>query len=236
MDHAIILALITIGVPSFLAAVATPIVVAVVQSKNKRLEAKIAAEERAAEKKAEWERADLLEARATERAAMVAKRAEETSQLLVGATINVRDLATAINGKVDDVHALVNSSYTAALQAALEAVQAKLVVLLDSVAFKREHKLEVAPEISTDIAATRTKMEELSAAIAERMRLDALSKEAKAKELLVGAQKGATSITRDQPLPVADNRTATATERTATASERVAAAAERSADATTSKS
>lgn len=34
----------------------------------------------------------------------------------------------------------------------------------------------------------------------------------------------------DQPIPVADNRTATATERTAAASERVADAAERAAD------
>lgn len=229
MDTPVIIALITIGVPAFLAAVATPIVVAVIQAKNKRLEADIAAAVRKAEKEEEWRRSDLLEKRAADRAAAVAKRGEETAALLISTTANVGNLAGIINGKLDEVHALVNSSYTAALQAALEAVQAKLVVLLDSTSFKREHNMVVSPETTADIAATKTKMEELSAAITERMRQDVFAKEARAKALLVGKQEQASNIT--QPLPVADSRTATATERTAAASERVADAAERSADA-----
>lgn len=233
MDPTIVIALITFGVPSVLAAVATPIIVAVIQAKNKRLEAEIAAEVRKEERQEEFVRAQLVEARAAERASLVAKLATDASEKIVKATFDVRDLASTINGKMDEVHALVNSSYTAALQAALEAVQAKLVVLLDSVTFKREHRIEVEPEVTADVAATKKKMIELSAAINERMRQDALAKEAKAKDLLVGAQQKATTITGDQPLPVADDRTATATERAATASERVADAAERSADVAT---
>lgn len=231
MDNTVIITLITIGVPAFLVSLVSPIVIAVIQAKNKRLEAELAVKLHQAEREEEWRREDILEKRATERAELVARYAVETSEKLISATVEVRDLSNNINGKVDEVHALVNSSYTAALQAALEAVQAKLVVLLDSTAFKVEHKMEVSPEITADIIATKIKMQELSDAIGERMRQDALAKEAKAKSILIGKQQQTTTATKDQPLPVADNRTATATERTATASERVADAAERSADA-----
>jgi hypothetical protein len=169
MEPAVLVALITIAIP----AIAAPIIAAVVSSRSK---------------KAEWARADLLEQRQVERAALVAQRAEETSRLLIASSTSMRDIALTIDGKVDEVHALVNSSYTAALQAALEAVQAKLVVLLDSSAFKKEHSMEVSAGMIADITATQTKMDELSTAIQERLKQDAAAKETKAKAILVGAQ------------------------------------------------
>lgn len=213
MDNTVLLALITIGIP----AIFTPIIVHIVQSRQKRQD-----------KEAEWARADLLEQRAADRAAAVAKHVEETTALLINSTANVGNLASIINGKVDEIHVLTNSSYTAALQATLAAVRATLAVLLDSAAFKREHLMVVDTETESEIVSTKKKMEELTAIIEERMRQDLHAKEVKAKELLIQQQA-------QKPLPVADERTATASERTAAASERVADAAERTVQATIDK-
>lgn len=189
---AVWIALITIAVP----AIAAPIIAAWVASRNKH---------------AEWARADELEKRQVERQATVARQVAETSRILIESSRGVREVAEVINLKVDEVHMLVNSSYTAALQAAHEAVQAKYVVLIDSAAFKKDHNEEISAEMEADIIATKKKMEDLGAAIADRLKQDAEMKEAKAHAILVGAKTPL--VAKDgQPVPVTDDRTATATE------------------------
>lgn len=239
-SFAFTLALIT----ALLTAIGTPIVVAFVQARKTRLDADISAKAREAEialaakvrreeKEDEWRRADLLEKRAADRAAAVAKRADETAEILIGATRDVQDKTAAIGSDVKEIHALSNSSYTAALQAALEAVQAKLAVLMEGVDFRRQHSLEVSTDITEDIATTRLKMEELSSVISKRLQDDALAKETKAKELLLAKQAAAAPTTASKkPLPVTDDRVAAASERSADALEESAAANKRAAAAT----
>lgn len=202
MDTAVIIALVTIGIPAVLASVGT-LVTTVLSNRRVRQEAMLAATVRKEEREAAERREDLLEERSAARAEALAARSRES--------------LGAISSKLDEVHTLANSSYTAALRAALEAVQAKLVVLMDSLDFKKEHGLEATVEMLADIEATRKKMDELDGAIQVRLKEDLAAKEEKAQMILAGLQHP--HPTQAQPLPVADNRTAVATERTAAALE-----------------
>lgn len=208
MEPALVTAL-AVVIPAIAASTIAP---AILVWMNMRAATRNRAEEaeiRRREKEDDYRRQDEVAKRLVESNRMVASQVARSEQL--------------INVKLDEVHVLVNSAYTAALQSALEAVQAKLVVLLDSAAFKKEHRIKLSSDAMADIEATKIKMNELSTAISERMRQDALVKEEKARLVLAGVQPR--QVTSGQPLPVAD-------ERTAVASERSAAAAERSADAT----
>lgn len=211
MDPALITAL-TVAIPAVIASTIAPAIIVLMNGRNASKQRIEEARVRKEEKEYEYQRQDA-----------VARRLVESNKVIAN---EVAKSAGIVNEKLDEVHVLVNSAYTAALQSAFEAVQAKYVVLVDSIEFKKEQKIPVTNEIKIDLEATKTKMEELAAAIAERLRKDIETKEAKAKAVLAGAQqKVQRALGTEPPLPVAD-------ERTAVASERVAAAAEKSADAT----
>lgn len=215
MDQNIITAL-SVAIPAVVASTLGAWVLAWVQGRNSAKQRLDEAVLRRNEKQEDYQRQDVVAARLDASNRAVAKAVVENSNI--------------INVKLDEVHTLVNSAYTAALQAAFEAVQAKLVVLLDSVAFKKEHNIDVNLDVSIDIEATKTKMNELSAAITERLKQDAFAKEEKAKMILAGAQQKSAHIGIDQPLPVTDERTARASERVADAAELQAKATARIAE------
>lgn len=211
MDPALITAL-TVAIPAVIASTVAPAIIVWMNGRNASKQRAEEARLRKEEKDYEYARQDA-----------VAKRLVESNKVIANEVVKS---ASVVNEKLDEVHVLVNSAYTAALQSAFEAVQAKYVVLQDSMEFKQEHDIPITSDVKADLEATKTKMDELSAAIAERLRKDAETKEAKAKAVLAGAQLKVHRALGADPLPVAD-------ERTAVASERVADAAERSADATT---
>lgn len=212
MDPILITAL-SVAIPAVVASTLAPMALAWMQGRNAAKQRIDEANVRGVEKRADYERQDV-----------VAKRLVESNRVVAEAIVENSKIT---NTKLDEVHALVNSSYTAALQATFEAVQAKLVVLLDSIEFKKEHGIKIEQDVVIDIEATKTKMNELAAAVTERLKQDAIAKEEKAKMILAGIQQKAAIAPSAvaSPLPVTD-------ERTAIASERVADAAERSADAT----
>lgn len=179
--------------------------------------------------------AEIRRAEKDEDAARTRREREEDKRAakeLLDQTAKTADAAVATANKMEEVHVLVNSNYTAALEATYEALQAKLVILLESVTFKRTHGTEPEQEVITDIEATKRRVAALRATIDERLRKDEdtlkLKKKIAETAIQGAAQERAPAVNR--PLPVADSRTAVASERTATASERVASAAERSAD------
>lgn len=171
--------------------------------------------------------AELRKAEKDEDAARKHREREEdraAAKELLDNTAKTAQAAVATSAKLEEVHVLVNSNYTAALEATYEALQAKMVILLESVAFQKSHGTEPAQETLIDVEATKRRIASLRVTIDERLRRDEMAVELKKNgpSLLVADVK--------KPVSVADARTAVATERTAAASERVASAAERSAD------
>lgn len=188
-----------------------------------------ASENDAAEKIKRLE-AELRKAEKDEDAARARREREEdrlAAQELLSNTAKTANAALATVVKLEEVHVLVNSNYTAALEATFEALQAKLVVLLDSVAFKKEHGTTPPLETITDIETTKTKIAELRVVIDERRANDKAASALK--------KHGPSVILTDsprspKPVPVADNRTAIAAEQTAIETRRAADAQVKQAD------
>lgn len=177
--------------------------------------------------------AEIRKAEKDEDALRVRREREEDKRAakeLLDQTAKTADAAVATASKMEEVHVLVNSNYTAALEATYEALQAKLVILLESVAFKKASGIDPVQEVLTDIEATKRRVATLRATIDDRLRKDDDTLKLKKKIAESHGQSPVRDPAVNRPLPVADSRTAVASERTATASERVASAAERSAD------
>lgn len=113
----------------------------------------------AAIKKEDWERQDK-----------VAAQAAEAARLLLASNERVARTAEFTNGKLDVIHTLVNSNFTAAMQAEYDATIALLTTMQEIVELKRKAGDEPSPETIAAIEATKAKIAKLRIALDERLR------------------------------------------------------------------
>ncbi len=114
---------------------------------------------RTAEKKLDWEREDL-----------VAEKAAEAATLLLAANERVAETAKVTNGKLDQIHTLVNSNMTAAMRAELEATIEKLKLMRQIVARDKADNIKVLPEALKAIKNVEAKIGELQASLNDRLK------------------------------------------------------------------
>lgn len=120
---------------------------------------------------------------------------------------------SGINGKLDVIHTLVNSSMTAAMQSEHDATVRELAMMNEVIALNRAAGRAPSKEALAALLSTDSKITELRATLAER-----------AKQTDIALDRAS-----KVPLPVTDERTATAAEQTAAAAVETAAAVTRSA-------
>lgn len=175
MDSAVIVPLITIGIPAFLAAVATPIIVAWVQLKARRLDAQIEAENRRIEKEQDWKRQDDVAARAAE-----ASRLMLSSQAATTVAQEETTRANAVtrqetSSQLSAIHTLVNSNLSTAFQAELNSTRRELIALREIMAIKTASGSPPDADALAIIEVAERRVIELEEILEERRRKDALA-------------------------------------------------------------
>jgi hypothetical protein len=134
-----------------------------------------------AAKKLDWDRQDAITKRAEDRQDEVARQnASYSAQVLTNqktqreATLEVKnqvvETAATQSAKLDQIHVLVNSNMTAAMKSELDAKREVLVVMEELIALKRKNGLEPSPETLGQLEATRNKIQELEAQLADRLK------------------------------------------------------------------
>ena len=120
-------------------------------------------------------RADLVAERlmkrqdeAERKAADVADQAARAAELLVVSNRKQEEIAKVQGAKLDQIHTLVNSNLSAALQDQLDARTATLVILRETVAAKQQFGISPSAETIAAIDANQIKVEELGAQLADR--------------------------------------------------------------------
>lgn len=103
-------------------------------------------------KEADWARQDLVAERAAEAAAAMLEAAAEGAR------------------KLDEIHGLVNSAYTAALQSELNATERERASLMEVIALRRAAGEEPSAESLAVIETAIAKIAELRATLDERAR------------------------------------------------------------------
>ena len=139
----------------------------------------VTARARTAEKIADNKRQDELTTRTENAAKDVAIQAREAARLLVLNTSKVAEVAKetgdkivvaakVTNDKLDVLHTLVNSQYTAALQAELDATMRELVMVHEVIDLKRAQGQQPSEMSQATIAATEAKIAALHTTLDER--------------------------------------------------------------------
>lgn len=147
-----------------IAAVVGPVLLSYLNSKQQR-----------ASKQQDYDRLDAVADRAQKVAAAAAGRAEaaseqvkETATLLLAANERVAEATHEAAGKLDAIHALVNSQLTAALQSELNATVRELAVLGELAAMREAMGRPVSPETAAAIRSAAARIVELKANLADR--------------------------------------------------------------------
>ena len=87
------------------------------------------------------------------------------------------------NGKLDVIHALVNSSLTTSMRSEYDAVRREMAMMIEVIGLKKASGLEPSVEVLAEVEATKTKAAELSSRLTERdaqqSKVDAQIKEGK---------------------------------------------------------
>lgn len=112
--------------------------------------ASLSSKQRRDEKKQDWDREDLVAAKAAE----AAKLLVESQRALLVATKGTHE-------KLDVVHALVNSNLTTALQASYDSMSRELTMMYEIVELKRKDGAEPSDYTKSAISATEGKLKEL---------------------------------------------------------------------------
>jgi hypothetical protein len=116
------------------------------------------------------ERQDAAELRAHE----VAKQAEQAAALLVASnervSVEAARSSAYVSGQLQQIHTLVNSNMTAAMQAELDARQAQLITLRELLALKTDVDHMPSREVLNTVALLETKIAELEANLADRLK------------------------------------------------------------------
>jgi hypothetical protein len=132
-------------------------------------------------KKQDWDRQDAVAAQAAEAARLllarqetIAAKAREAAGLLVESNERVADAARAAtqetNGKLDVIHKLVDGHMTESMQSEHDATKRELVLLLHVVELNKAMNRDPGIDALAEIEATRKKIAELGAKLAERLR------------------------------------------------------------------
>lgn len=100
----------------------------------------------------------------------VAAQAASAARLLLAANERVAASTRITNGKLDVIHALVNSNMTAVIGAELAARRENLVLLLEVVAIKRAAGHEPTDEAISTIEVAKSKIAELETTLADRLK------------------------------------------------------------------
>lgn len=136
----------------------------------------ITGRQRRAEKLEDYARQDLVADRVTDaadKAADVAKQAAEAARLLVASNALAAEAAVqtaaVTNGKLDQIHTLVNSNMDVALRAELGSKEEVLVMLREVMAVNTTAGRLPSPEALERIAATERKIAELRAVLTDRL-------------------------------------------------------------------
>jgi hypothetical protein len=115
------------------AALLGPMLLAHQQSRQRRREKAEDAAQRKEERDEDYARQDAVAERLTRRQNEVAAETAETAALLLDANERVAaqtvETAAVTNGKLDQIHELVNSTLTGAMQAQLVALEAQLAMI-----------------------------------------------------------------------------------------------------------
>jgi hypothetical protein len=183
MNETVTLALIAVGSPLLLS-----ILTGWQLSRAKVEEAKIRREE----KEQEYARLDLVAAKAEATRQEQASRTEEAAALLLASNLEVANTAKITNGKLDVIHTLVNSSLTGAMQSEADAVARELAMMLEVVELKRAAGKEPTEEVLAAIDATKAKIAELHAKLADRLKQAEIvtEQEKESRESGVGIERG----------------------------------------------
>lgn len=124
--------------------------------------------QRKVEKREDYVRQDEIANRATE----VAEQAKKAAVLLVEDNRRVAKTAAAAAqqtfGKLDEIHTLVNSNMTAAMQAELDATVREVAMMREVVALHKAAGRKPSAEAAAAIAATEAKIAELRATLEDR--------------------------------------------------------------------
>jgi len=115
--------------------------------------------QRRRDKKEDWAREDA-----------VAAQAAEAARLLLAENKKVAATAAVTNNKLDIIHTLVNSNMTAAMQAEYDATVREIAMMKEVIALNQAAGREPSPEAIGAIEATQTKINELQAALADRLK------------------------------------------------------------------
>jgi hypothetical protein len=167
-------------------ALATAVLNGVMMSRSKRQdyrrqdEVAEAAEERerrgrdeaeAREKRAA-DAAEEREQRLVERSHRVAYQAAEAARLLLADNAQRAEVlaaaGTVTNGKLDQIHTLVNSNLSKAIEDQLEATEQQLILLREVAELKRAAGREPSPEATAALQRIEAKVAELRTQVADR--------------------------------------------------------------------
>lgn len=132
--------------------------------------------QRRAERAEDYARQDKVAARvevAAGKAVKVADKAAEAAALLVESNAVAAETAASAtadtNRRLDQIHTLVNSNMTAAMQAELDRTQEVLVMLREVMALNEAAGRPPSEDARTRIAVTERKVGELSATLNDRL-------------------------------------------------------------------
>jgi hypothetical protein len=139
---------VTLGIVVAICSTVGPVLVALVQSRNRRKE-----------KAQDYAREDA-----------VAERAAVAARLLAVNTQKVVDSTQETHDKLDVIHVLVNSNMTAAMQAELDATVREAAMIQEVIDLKRNHGIEPTVEALATLESARKKISELRAELADRLR------------------------------------------------------------------
>lgn len=172
------------------------------QNRGKTAEIALAAKIKAEETAVKWARDDLVAEKAAQLAAQqiataeaaarrveqVAKQAKEAAELLVirqdAAAFQQQEQSSLMrltSAKVDVVHGLVNSQYTAALQSEMDATVALLAVLEELIGMKAVQNQPVEQTTKEAVISTKKKIAELRVTLTERQAQARIADKATAK-------------------------------------------------------
>ena len=125
----------------------------------------------------DFARQDAVAAQAAEAARLLSNRqdaaaskAADAAKLLVVNTAKVAETAKITNIKLDVIHTLVNSNMTAAMQAELDATTRELAMMGEVIELKRVAGREPNVQALAAIEATKSRISELTAALADRLK------------------------------------------------------------------
>lgn len=116
-----------------------------------------------------WQ-ADRRELRAFKRQDEVAARASATAAKLLTSTDRIAVSTENSNGKLDQIHTLVNNNLTVTMQSLLDSTVGQLALLEENIALKRQSGVDPTPDVLKSLEVIRIRIADLKSAMSDRVR------------------------------------------------------------------